>query len=103
MTALPQDRRAPTSRGLSFGCCRWTRGAEREPFIYGSGGLISPTVSPTKSPISDVLDFIGEPDGIRTHDPLIKSQVLYRLSYGLLSGDIWAPRLPEVNDPAGFD
>ncbi len=25
--------------------------------------------------------FIGEPDGIRTHDPLIKSQMLYRLSY----------------------
>jgi RNA polymerase sigma-70 factor (ECF subfamily) len=26
---------------------------------------------------------IGEPGGIRTRDPLIKSQVLYRLSYGL--------------------
>ena len=25
---------------------------------------------------------IGEPDGIRTHDPLIKSQMLYQLSYG---------------------
>jgi hypothetical protein len=25
----------------------------------------------------------GEPGGIRTRDPLIKSQVLYRLSYGL--------------------
>ena len=25
--------------------------------------------------------FVGEPDGIRTHDPLIKSQMLYRLSY----------------------
>ena len=25
--------------------------------------------------------FIGEPGGIRTHDPLIKSQMLYRLSY----------------------
>ena len=25
--------------------------------------------------------FIGEPDGIRTHDPLIKSQMLYQLSY----------------------
>jgi hypothetical protein len=25
----------------------------------------------------------GEPEGIRTLDPLIKSQVLYRLSYGL--------------------
>ncbi len=27
--------------------------------------------------------FIGEPGGIRTRDPLIKSQMLYRLSYGL--------------------
>jgi hypothetical protein len=27
--------------------------------------------------------FNGEPAGIRTRDPLIKSQVLYRLSYGL--------------------
>jgi hypothetical protein len=27
----------------------------------------------------------GEPGGIRTRDPLIKSQVLYRLSYGLLA------------------
>jgi hypothetical protein len=25
----------------------------------------------------------GEPGGIRTHDLLIKSQMLYRLSYGL--------------------
>ena len=29
----------------------------------------------------------GEPEGIRTLDPLIKSQVLYRLSYGLLKPD----------------
>ncbi len=28
-------------------------------------------------------DRNGEPGGIRTRDPLIKSQVLYRLSYGL--------------------
>ena len=28
--------------------------------------------------------IIGEPDGIRTHDLLIKSQLLYRLSYRLL-------------------
>jgi hypothetical protein len=27
----------------------------------------------------------GEPGGIRTHDLLIKSQMLYRLSYGLES------------------
>ena len=28
----------------------------------------------------------GEPAGIRTRDPLIKSQMLYRLSYGLARG-----------------
>src|SRR5207344_3665795 len=33
--------------------------------------------------LSDFLLRFGEPDGIRTHDPLIKSQVLFRLSYGL--------------------
>jgi hypothetical protein len=27
--------------------------------------------------------YDGEPGGIRTHDPMIKSHVLYRLSYGL--------------------
>ena len=26
---------------------------------------------------------IGDPDAIRTRDPLIKSQLLYRLSYGI--------------------
>jgi hypothetical protein len=29
-------------------------------------------------------DFIGERAGARTQDPLIKSQVLYRLSYALV-------------------
>jgi hypothetical protein len=29
------------------------------------------------------LNYIGEPVGIRTRDLLIKSQLLYRLSYGL--------------------
>lgn len=28
-----------------------------------------------------VMDFSGEPDRIRTCDPLIKSQLLYQLSY----------------------
>ena len=31
----------------------------------------------------ETLDFAGEPGGIRTHDPMIKSHVLYQLSYGL--------------------
>ena len=29
---------------------------------------------------AEVMGMIGEPCGTRTHDPLIKSQVLYRLS-----------------------
>jgi hypothetical protein len=29
------------------------------------------------------IDSIGEPPGDRTRDPVIKSHVLYRLSYGL--------------------
>ena len=33
-----------------------------------------------------LFDFIGERDGIRTHDPLIKSQMLYQLSYALPKG-----------------
>ncbi len=36
------------------------------------------------------IDFIGERDGIRTHDLLIKSQMLYRLSYALPKGRIWS-------------
>src|SRR3984957_1412828 len=35
-----------------------------------------------KLPIFTIA-YIGEPGGIRTHDPMIKSHVLYRLSYGL--------------------
>ena len=30
--------------------------------------------------------FLGEPGGIRTHGPKIKSLVLYQLSYGLAGG-----------------
>ena len=29
------------------------------------------------------IDLHGEPGGTRTHDPMIKSHVLYQLSYGL--------------------
>ncbi len=42
----------------------------------------------------------GEPGGIRTHDPMIKSHVLYRLSYGLhLRGCVGARSWP-VNRPS---
>ena len=35
---------------------------------------------------TQVFDKGGEPDRIRTCDPLIKSQLLYRLSYGVING-----------------
>ena len=38
---------------------------------------------PLMENIVKVFDFIGERDGIRTHDLLIKSQMLYQLSYAL--------------------
>ncbi len=33
-----------------------------------------------------IIETYGERDGIRTHDPLIKSQMLYQLSYALPEG-----------------
>src|SRR5437660_3693629 len=33
--------------------------------------------------IANLLIFVGERGGTRTHDPMIKSHVLYRLSYAL--------------------
>ena len=33
-----------------------------------------------------LIGFSGEPDRIRTCDPLIKSQLLYQLSYGPTTG-----------------
>jgi len=56
------------------------------------------------------IDFFGESDGIRTHDLLIKSQLLYRLSYALPGaavrprgvGDTYAKRLLPVNPQNEF-
>ena len=42
---------------------------------------------------------IGERGGARTHDPVIKSHVLYRLSYALTSGLRW---FPSAVDPSGI-
>src|ERR1700730_17391018 len=39
-----------------------------------------------KRQIPDLYGLSGEPGGARTRDPLIKSQVLYQLSYGLWRG-----------------
>jgi hypothetical protein len=33
--------------------------------------------------VAQLIEILGEPGGIRTHGPKIKSLVLYQLSYGL--------------------
>ena len=38
-----------------------------------------------------VFDFVGERGGTRTLDLLIKSQLLYRLSYALVTGRMIGP------------
>jgi hypothetical protein len=43
--------------------------------------------------VDEVFDFIGERDGIRTHDLLIKSQMLYQLSYALHKKRGWSSRI----------
>jgi hypothetical protein len=40
-------------------------------------------LAPGQHKTAILLGYFGEPGGIRTHDPMIKSHVLYRLSYGL--------------------
>lgn len=44
--------------------------------------VMGPDFETRKIPILS-LDFIGERAGARTQDPVIKSHVLYRLSYAL--------------------
>jgi hypothetical protein len=41
-----------------------------------------------------MLFLLGEPAGTRTQDHLIKSQVLYHLSYGLAAAGVEAPAGP---------
>ena len=48
------------------------------------------------------LFLLGEPGGTRTHDPLIKSQVLYRLSYGLRVACVGAGLRPVNSGTGGF-
>ena len=52
-----------------------------EPISHGFKFLSRSLPIQKNLPKREVL-CIGEPDGIRTHDPLIKSQMLYQLSYG---------------------
>ena len=33
---------------------------------------------------TNIASFFGDPGEARTHDPLIKSQLLYQLSYGVM-------------------
>ena len=41
--------------------------------------------------LTEVLDFFGERVGVRTRDLLIKSQLLYRLSYALPEAELPPP------------
>ena len=45
---------------------------------------IGTTQKPKLFIIRDFCLMIGDPGGTRTHDPLIKSQLLYQLSYGVI-------------------
>jgi hypothetical protein len=48
-----------------------------------------------------MFDFVGERGGARTHDPVIKSHVLYRLSYALaLQGKTGRTVVPDLVTPA---
>jgi hypothetical protein len=52
-----------------------------------SGGVRHSSELPSQVTFSCKLPIpLGERDGIRTHDPLIKSQMLYQLSYALSEG-----------------
>src|SRR4249919_1076717 len=61
--------------------------------------MVSPSlasaVHPPRLSSSQVFVFVGEPGGTRTRDPMIKSHVLYLLSYGLLQKDNAASRAHE--------
>ena len=56
-------------------------GAGVEPAWYCYHRILSPARLPIP-PLGHALD--GDPEAIRTLDPLIKSQLLYRLSYGVI-------------------
>ena len=45
-------------------------------------GVPEPILPPLRTAVKCLI-LLGEPGGTRTHDHLIKSQVLYHLSYGL--------------------
>jgi hypothetical protein len=49
-----------------------------------------------------VIDLFGEPGRSRTCDPLIKSQMLYQLSYGLPRGDHMGRYARQVNKTRQF-
>jgi hypothetical protein len=51
-----------------------------------------PAASHQTIKLNKVIGLVGERGGNRTHDPLIKSQMLYLLSYALASRPEGAPR-----------
>ena len=61
---------------------RWVEVLDRADWALepGFGTRIWNQALHNAGPARQVVETIGEPSGIRTLDPLIKSQVLYRLS-----------------------
>ena len=62
---------------------------------------------PTKKPLTETSGAFGDPAGIRTQDPYIKSVLLYQLSYRISSGKpnkaipfLWAQKYGDLSDYA---
>jgi hypothetical protein len=79
MASMLFPRRAVSAQG-SF-----RAGATVLPFLWNHGGTMDRFCSDFRTKIFRLsyCFCFGEPVGIRTRDLLIKSQLLYRLSYGL--------------------
>ena len=54
------------------------------------------------SDFSKLLDYQSTPAGARTLDTLIKSQVLYQLSYGCIISDLRVQRYGVILNPPNF-
>ena len=50
----------------------------------GTSGLINKSLKKSQQQVVLSAFLSSDPGGTRTHDPLIKSQLLYQLSYGVM-------------------
>ena len=67
-------------------------------FVTQNGWFVEETIFHSKYPI-DFYEVNGEPRRIRTFDLLIKSQLLYQLSYGPTLFSRQAVRRPAAGPP----